>query len=109
MTVSLQSLDSTARVASDISAREAPELDLALPPAFVSLTEQSDPVVSLSRNVLIQGHAKEALRLIPEASVQTVVTSPPYWSLRDYDVDRQLGCGEPLSDYIGEIVDVFEG
>jgi len=83
-------------------------LDLSAPPEFVSLTASDDPVDSLELNLLIQGHAGEALRLLPAESIQTVVTSPPYWSLRDYDVDRQIGCGELLTDYIAEIVETFE-
>jgi len=83
-------------------------LDLSAPPEFVSLTASDDPVDSLELNLLIQGHAGEALRLLPAESIQTVVTSPPSWSLRDYDVDRQIGCGELLTDYIAEIVETFE-
>jgi len=83
-------------------------LDLSAPPEFVCLTARDDPVDSLELNLLIQGHAGEALRLLPAESIQTVVTSPPYWSLRDYDVDRQIGCGELLTDYIAEIVETFE-
>ncbi len=85
-----------------------PSLDLSAPPEFVSLTANDHPVDSLELNLLIQGHAGDALRLLPSESIQTVVTSPPYWSLRDYDVDRQIGCGELLTDYIAEIVETFE-
>ena len=37
------------------------------------------------------GQAAEALRLIDEASVDCVVTSPPYFWLRDYEVEGQIG------------------
>ena len=46
--------------------------------------------------------------MLPERSVQTVVTSPPYWSLRDYEVDRQIGRDDPLNDYLASIVETFE-
>jgi len=36
------------------------------------------------RNEVLQGDALEQLRLIPSGTVQTCVTSPPYWGLRDY-------------------------
>ena len=42
---------------------------------------------SISRSLLVCGDANQALDLLPDESVQTVVTSPPYWSLRDYDVE----------------------
>ena len=59
-------------------------------------------------SVLVRGDACRALRLIPDTSVQTVVTSPPYWSLRDYAVENQIGRDDSLNDYIVSIVDTFE-
>ena len=75
---------------------------------FLSISTNDAPVASLDRNVLIQGGANKALDLLPENTIQTVVTSPPYWSLRDYDVDQQCGCDESLADYIADIVRTFE-
>ena len=46
--------------------------------------------------------------ILPERSIQTVVTSPPYWSLRDYEVDRQIGRDDPLNDYLASIVETFD-
>lgn len=74
---------------------------------FLSITVNDEPVASLAQSVLIQGHAIHALDLLPEQSIQTVVTSPPYWSLRDYDIDQQIGCDESLEDYIVGIVETF--
>ena len=62
---------------------------------------------ALGTNVLIQGDAKVALDLLPKECIQTVITSPPYWSLRDYEVRNQIGCFESLSDYIEDIVAAF--
>ena len=59
------------------------------------------------QSLLICGRASEALDLLPAGSVQTVVTSPPYWSLRDYEVEEQIGRDETLWDYIASIVDTF--
>lgn len=74
---------------------------------FLSMTTCSSQVDSLDRSMLIQGHAVDALDLLPEQSIQTVVTSPPYWSLRDYEVDQQIGCDDTLEDYIAGIVRAF--
>ena len=41
-------------------------------------------------------------------SVQTVVTSPPYWSLRDYAVEDQTGRNESLDDYLTQLVRTFD-
>ncbi|MCY4086439.1 MAG: site-specific DNA-methyltransferase [Actinomycetia bacterium] len=40
--------------------------------------------------------------------MQTVITSPPYWSLRDYDTEGQLGRDDTLGDYVASIVSAFE-
>lgn len=88
---------------------EGGELRLGSPQnEFLSISANDAPVASLNCNVLIQGRANKALDLLPENCIQTVVTSPPYWSLRDYDVDQQCGCDETLSDYIADIVRTFE-
>lgn len=40
---------------------------------------------------IINDDALHALQLMPDNSVDTIITSPPYWGLRDYGVDGQLG------------------
>ena len=42
------------------------------------------PFETISRSLLLCGDASRALDLLPDECVQTVLTSPPYWSLRDY-------------------------
>ena len=42
-------------------------------------------------STIFQGDALEVLRTLPDESVHCVVTSPPYWGLRDYEVDGQIG------------------
>lgn len=43
------------------------------------------------------GDALEVLRTLPDESVHCIVTSPPYWGLRDYGVEGQIGL-EPTLD-----------
>ena len=51
---------------------------------------------------------RESLRLLPEASVHTVCTSPPYWGLRDYGTgDRQIGLEESPQEFVDALVEVF--
>lgn len=64
-------------------------------------------VESLASSLLICGAAHRALDLLPDESVQTVVTSPPYWSLRDYHVEEQIGRDDALTDYLDSIVKTF--
>jgi len=56
---------------------------------------------------LINGDVLESLRDLPDNSVHCVVTSPPYWGLRDYGHDGQIGLEETPEDYVAEIVKVF--
>lgn len=74
---------------------------------FHRMVAGDPPLASLSRSLLIEGTALQALDLMPDECVQTVVTSPPYWSLRDYSVDRQIGRDDSLKDYIDAIVATF--
>src|ERR1035437_6225127 len=48
-------------------------------------------VSPLPRNQILVGDAAQELRRLPDASVDMVLTSPPYFRLRDYQVDGQLG------------------
>ena len=54
-----------------------------------------------------QGNALERLREMPDESVHCVVTSPPYWGLRDYGVDGAYGLEPTLDEYIERMVKVF--
>ncbi len=63
---------------------------------------------AIIRPLLLCGDAARALKLLPDRSVQTVVTSPPYWSLRDYGIEEQIGRDDSLKGYIGSIVNTFE-
>lgn len=67
-----------------------------------------EPLDNLRESVLICGRASEALDLLPDRSVRTVVTSPPYWSLRDYEADGQIGRDDALGDYVKSIVMTFD-
>lgn len=57
---------------------------------------------------IAQGDARKILGDMAPASVQTVITSPPYWSLRDYDVEGQIGLNESLYDYVDSLANVFD-
>src|SRR5579883_1450558 len=49
---------------------------------------------------VLQGHCLELLRTLPAECVQTVVTSPPYWSLRDYGTEPQFWDADPACQHI---------
>lgn len=54
-----------------------------------------------------QGDCLELLRAMPGGIVQTVVTSPPYWGLRDYGDEGQLGLEPTPDEYVQNLVNVF--
>lgn len=59
------------------------------------------------RDKIIQGDALVQLRNIPSGIVDCCVTSPPYWGLRSYDVDGQLGHEQHYRDFVAKLVEVF--
>jgi DNA modification methylase len=56
---------------------------------------------------LIQGDCRHVLSTLPDESVHCVVTSPPYWGLRDYNVNGQVGLEPTITDYVTEMVAIF--
>ena len=58
-------------------------------------------------NHIYQGDVIDRLKDLNDGSVQCVVTSPPYWGLRDYGVDNQLGLEETPEEFVENLVKVF--
>jgi DNA modification methylase len=56
---------------------------------------------------IIPGDCIEGLRTLPDASVHCCVTSPPYWGLRDYGHDGQIGLEPTPEAYVARMVEVF--
>lgn len=55
---------------------------------------------------VIHGEALEKLRELPDASVHCMVTSPPYYGVRDYKADGQLGLERTVDEYIARLVGI---
>ena len=53
------------------------------------------------------GDVRDVLREMPAESVNMCVTSPPYWGLRDYGTEGQLGLERMPEEYVTKMVDVF--
>lgn len=64
--------------------------------------------LSLDASTIFEGDALAVLRRLPEQSIQCAVTSPPYWGLRDYGIDGQIGLESTLPAFINGLADVFE-
>ena len=65
------------------------------------------PYYSEDGIVIHAGDCLDVLRSLPAESVQTCVTSPPYWGLRDYGEDGQLGLESTPEEYVAKMVGVF--
>ena len=59
------------------------------------------------RPEVLEGDVRKVLKTLDDESVQCVVTSPPYWGLRDYGTEGQLGLEETPEEYIDNMVEVF--
>ncbi|RYF50520.1 MAG: site-specific DNA-methyltransferase, partial [Cytophagaceae bacterium] len=63
--------------------------------------------LNLDASTIFEGDAVTVLRRLPSNSVRCVVTSPPYWGLRDYGIDDQIGLELTLPQFIQKLVAVF--
>ena len=59
------------------------------------------------KNTVIFGDAIRGLQLLPDESIDTCITSPPYFNLRDYGKDGQIGLEATAEEYIEKLVAVF--
>jgi DNA modification methylase len=59
------------------------------------------------RYTILQGDSREVLKTLPDCSVHTCITSPPYLGLRDYNVEGQMGLEENPEGYVKEMVNLF--
>jgi len=56
---------------------------------------------------ILTGDVRQTLATLPEKSVNCCVTSPPYFGLRDYGVDGQIGLEPTPAEFVAELVAVF--
>ena len=57
---------------------------------------------------ILQGDSLQVLKTLSSESVDMVITSPPYWALRDYGVEGQLGLEPTFQEYITKLCDIFD-
>ena len=59
------------------------------------------------QNTVLCGDALEMLKRLPDEYVQMCVTSPPYYGLRDYGAEGQIGCEQTPFEYIDRLTEIF--
>ena len=57
--------------------------------------------------LVLHGDTRDLIKQIPDDTFQCVVTSPPYWGVRDYGIKNQIGAESNLNDYIADLVKIF--
>ena len=69
--------------------------------------QNSAPDISKYLNRIICGDSLKTLKKFPSESIDCVVTSPPYWALRDYGVKGQTGLESTIEEYLDKLLAVF--
>lgn len=62
----------------------------------------------LQQNKIYKRNCLKGLKMLPNSCIQTCVTSPPYWQMRDYGVKGQLGLEDTPELYVEALVEVFD-
>jgi len=74
----------------------------------VLLNHQSFCTRNLELNKIICGDALEELKKLPDESIDMCITSPPYWGLRDYGYEGQMGLEPTFQEFIQKLCEVFD-
>jgi DNA modification methylase len=61
----------------------------------------------LNIDTIVCGDSLSVLKTLPDDTFQCCITSPPYYSLRDYKVEGQIGLEATPEEYIGKLIDIF--
>lgn len=59
-------------------------------------------------NTIINGDVLDELKKIPDESIDMCITSPPYWKLRDYEHDNQIGNEKTYQEYLSKLDDIYK-
>ncbi|WP_447754509.1 DNA-methyltransferase [Enterobacter asburiae] len=82
-----------------------PQKKSSFPPIVEKINRSAH--IELDSSTLFEGDALTILRRLPGGSVRCVVTSPPYWGLRDYGIDEQIGLESSMPQFINRLVAIF--
>lgn len=70
-------------------------------------TKQNNPMTYLNRLFLHDARRLDLLLPVERPVVTTIITSPPYWKLKDYGVETQIGFGQSKEEYLKDLKIVF--
>ena len=60
----------------------------------------------METNKIYQGDTLTVLKTFPDDSIDCIITSPPYWGLRNYEVEGQIGLEKTLDEYLKKLLDI---
>lgn len=92
-----------------------PQKSLALAKAQLNSDHMISQILPENTNIIMQndslkiihGDTRVRIEELPDQSVNCVVTSPPYWGVRDYGVEDPIGAEPNIQDYINSLVSIF--
>jgi site-specific DNA-methyltransferase (adenine-specific) len=76
-------------------------------PSKLVMQSQDGELPALAESAIFQGDALTVLRTLPSQFAQCIVTSPPYWGLRDYHIPSQIGLEPTLPEFLANLRTVF--
>jgi len=63
---------------------------------------------NLNPNQILCGDSFELIKQLPEEFIDCIITSPPYWAMRDYGNKKQLGLESDFKNYVNKLCDFFD-
>lgn len=73
-----------------------------------AVTDKTHELAKDPRSQVFRGDALAIVRSLPDRIADVCVTGPPYWSLRDYGVARQLGLEATPDEYVSQLSEAPE-
>ena len=73
----------------------------------MSVDRSKEAFIKENTNEILCGDALETLKNFPDESIHCVITSPPYYGLRDYHKEEQIGRETTVEEYLDRLVAVF--
>lgn len=83
--------------------KDAAQTEITIDQNAGSIGEKASPLV----NKVICGDALEESKKLPDESINMVLTSPPYYGLREYGVNGQIGLESTLGEYVAKMKAIF--
>lgn len=76
-------------------------------PTVLDVDSFDGTIIESDKSFIVFGDVRRALSRMPDSCVRTVVTSPPYWALRDYGLPGQIGLEGTLPEYVDALTRTF--